>query len=163
MELSELGIWKELDMEPWVRDSASRWSALTLRIAHLYMEIFAAAPLPRAETEVLFALLSKDGERAEPSVVARELRMSKQGMTGLADKLEGAGYVRREAHPSDRRKKIVVLTPKGLELVKQVARSVLGRTADILSGFDRRRTEDTIAMMERLCAKAEEWHDANPA
>lgn len=159
MELSELGIWQKLDTRAWVRSSASRWSALTLRIARLYMELFSASSLPRAETELLFVLLTKDGERAEASVVARELRFSKQGMTGLVDRLEAAGYVRRVAHASDRRKKLVVLTPSGVAFVKKVATRVMGRAAAIIASFNRATIENTMETMESICAKAEEMHD----
>jgi DNA-binding MarR family transcriptional regulator len=40
-------------------------------------------------------------------------------MTGVVDDLESQGLVVRQPHPTDRRAKLVVATPRGQELAKQ--------------------------------------------
>ena len=43
--------------------------------------------------------------------------MTPQSMGQLVDELEDLGYVERQADPTDRRAKLVVLTPRGQECV----------------------------------------------
>jgi len=44
--------------------------------------------------------------------LAGELRLTTGAVTGLIDRMERKGYFRREDDPSDRRKVVVLLTPK---------------------------------------------------
>ena len=43
--------------------------------------------------------------------------MHTRNVTGLVDALEGAGFVTRSPHPTDRRATVVSLTPQGTNLV----------------------------------------------
>ena len=45
--------------------------------------------------------------------LGQALNCSAPNVTGLLDALESAGFVRREAHPDDRRKTLVQLTERG--------------------------------------------------
>ena len=64
-----------------------------------------------------FFVLAKLRRGVEPTVslsmLARELAFSSGGFTKLADRLEQAGYIRREPSPCDRRVTNAVLTPAG--------------------------------------------------
>ena len=69
--------------------------------------------LPAPDFFVL-AKLRRGGEPAVPlSTLARELAFSSGGFTKLADRLQQAGYIRREPSPCDRRVTNAVLTPAG--------------------------------------------------
>jgi DNA-binding MarR family transcriptional regulator len=52
-----------------------------------------------------------DGQR--PGVLALRTRASKQAMNHLLHQLEASGYITREAHPDDRRTRVVRLTDRG--------------------------------------------------
>jgi DNA-binding MarR family transcriptional regulator len=52
-----------------------------------------------------------DGQR--PGVLAMRTRASKQAMNHLLHQLETGGYILREAHPDDRRTRVVRLTERG--------------------------------------------------
>lgn len=52
-----------------------------------------------------------DGQR--PGVLAMRTRASKQAMNHLLHQLEAGGYILREAHPDDRRTRVVRLTERG--------------------------------------------------
>jgi DNA-binding MarR family transcriptional regulator len=52
-----------------------------------------------------------DGQR--PGVLATRTRASKQAMNHLLHQLESGGYIVREAHPDDRRTRVVRLTERG--------------------------------------------------
>lgn len=65
-----------------------------------------------------------DGQR--PGVLASRTRASKQAMNHLLHQLESGGYILREAHPDDRRTRLVRLTPRGREAA-QVIRGTMER------------------------------------
>ena len=52
-----------------------------------------------------------DGQR--PGVLAMRTSASKQAMNHLLHQLESSGYIVREAHPDDRRTRVVRLTERG--------------------------------------------------
>jgi DNA-binding MarR family transcriptional regulator len=62
-----------------------------------------------------------DGQR--PGVLAMRTRASKQAMNHLLHQLEAGGYIIREAHPDDRRTRVVRLTERGW-----AAQAVIERT-----------------------------------
>ena len=104
MKVEELDIWGAKPPAKWVREAAGRWGDLVERAALLFMDLLASSPLPRTETEILVALW-REPDAAEPAILAERLRVSRQSMTGLLDKLESGGYVARAGHPTDRRRR----------------------------------------------------------
>ena len=70
-------------------------------------------------------------------------------MTGLVDRLEEQGYLRREAHPSDRRATVLRLTRKGETAFQREAR-VLSRARRPDAVGARRGCEDAGARRPRL-------------
>ena len=117
MELKELGVWGRNPPADWIQEAAQRWAVLAKRAALVYIDLFRASPLPRAETEVL-ALVWENPDSAEPALLAGALRVSRQSMTGLLDKLERGGYLARTPHAADRRRKTIRLRKKGLAVVR---------------------------------------------
>lgn len=162
MKIEKLHIWDKAAPEPWVRGATKRWTHLLVRSALIYMDLFSASPLSRTETEILVLLFLEDGERSEPARLASRLRVSRQSMTGLLDRLESAGFVSRGAHESDRRRKVIRLTGEGLRLVRTVASRTMRRDAELIAMFPRREVADTLGMMERLCDKVEAWAADHP-
>ena len=162
MHIEKLEIWGKNAPEPWVRDAANRWTHLLVRSALIYMDLFSASPLSRTETEILSLLFLEDGERSEPALLADRLHVSRQSMTGLLDRLENAGFVSRSAHETDRRRKVVRLTAKGLRLIQTVAKRALRRDAGLIATFPKREVSDTLGLVERLCDKVEAWAADHP-
>ncbi|NPU84304.1 MAG: MarR family transcriptional regulator [Syntrophaceae bacterium] len=78
-----------------------------------------------AQSGILFLLKQRDGRTmTELSTI---LAVDNSTMTGLADRLERAGYIRRDANPGDRRSSHLYLTPAGREecdKAKEVIRAV---------------------------------------
>jgi DNA-binding MarR family transcriptional regulator len=162
VKLKELDIWGRTPPEKWVREAADRWARILLRASLLYLALYDASPLSRSETEILFLLLVEDGEKSEPAILAEKLRVSRQTMTGLLDKLETGGYVARAAHPTDRRRKVVTLTRKGLELARGTARRLLHRDAALIATGDRGTAETSLAFVESFVDRIEAWNREHP-
>ena len=162
MHIEQLQIWGEDAPDAWVRDATNRWAHLLVRAALIYLGLFEASPISRTETEILFLLFVEDGEKSEPAVLADRLHVSRQTMTGLLDRLESNGFVTRQAHPTDRRRKVVLLSERGLNLIRDAGSRALRRDAGLIATFPEGEVSDTLDLMERLCGKVEEWTRAHP-
>jgi DNA-binding MarR family transcriptional regulator len=68
--------------------------------------------------------LLRDRGPMSPSELGEGLIVTRATVTGLLDSLERRGFVRRSAHPSDRRSLVVEITPEGVAVLKQV-RSII--------------------------------------
>lgn len=67
--------------------------------------------------------LSKLG-RCTPSELARVVSVSQGTMTGIVDRLEARGLVKRERDPDDRRRQLLTLTEAGLSSVQNAPSSL---------------------------------------
>ena len=77
----------------------------------------------------LKALVSLEPEQAQPMrALAEGWKCDASWVTGIVDGLEERGYVQRQSHPTDRRVKVVAITPLG-EKAKAGALELLYRTA----------------------------------
>jgi DNA-binding MarR family transcriptional regulator len=63
----------------------------------------------------VFAQIRPEGSRLTD--LARGANMSPQAMGELVDELEELGYVERMPHPTDRRAKLITLTPRGHQCI----------------------------------------------
>lgn len=77
----------------------------------------------------VMAHIDEGGTR--PSVLARRANITPQAMGELVDDVERLGYVTREPDPNDRRAKLVVLTPRGIELEKVAGQQIASIDAQL--------------------------------
>ena len=80
-----------------------------------------------------FQLLAPDG--ATGNELAEHLGVTKQAASQMIDFLEEHGYVARKPHPTDKRGKLVLLTPKGwdcIRAVETILAKIEGRWTEIL-------------------------------
>jgi DNA-binding MarR family transcriptional regulator len=73
---------------------------------------------------------------AEPSLIAQTHYLPRQTTTFLLDTLEKKGLAARKSHPTDRRRKIVQITPKGAKLAAAMFRDLLEFEAAALKELD---------------------------
>jgi DNA-binding MarR family transcriptional regulator len=94
-----------------------------------------------------------DGQR--PGVLAMRTAASKQAMNHLLHQLEVGGYIRREAHPDDRRTRVVRLTDRGWAAFR-----VIGETmARLERQWAKALGEDVYAELARGLHRLEEVLD----
>jgi len=91
-------------------ESLRELTALLAASARLVRVVARRAGL--SETE-LVALQHLAREPIGPAEVARRLDVSTAAATGIADRLEARGHLRREPHPDDRRRTALVITDSG--------------------------------------------------
>jgi len=83
------------------------------------------------------------------SELAALLTVDPPNLTPVVDDLEQAGLVERRAHPTDRRVKLVVATPKGAA-VAQTADEILARPPTRLSTLPAEDLETLVRILAQL-------------
>lgn len=89
-----------------------------------------------------------DGQR--PGVLARRTAASKQAMNHLLHQLEEGGYLVREAHPDDRRTRVVRLTERGWAAAAVIAESQLQIEREWASALGTATYSDLAGALARL-------------
>ncbi|MFM9106403.1 MAG: MarR family transcriptional regulator [Chloroflexota bacterium] len=87
---------------------------------------------------------------ASPALLADHLGSSRAVVTGLLDRMEERGLVRREPDPGDRRRLRVVATPEGIAAGERLGSVVAGRLAAHLA---RERESDLAALAAALAGR----------
>jgi DNA-binding MarR family transcriptional regulator len=90
-----------------------------------------------------------DGQR--PGVLAARARASKQAMNHLLHQLESGGYLQREAHPRDRRTRIVRLTDRGWAAAKVIS----DRSREVEASWGEALGEDMLRALRRALVRLE--------
>ena len=96
----------------------------------------------------VFAQISPDGSRL--SDLARGANMTPQAMGELVDELEELGYVVRRPHPTDRRAKLIVLTPKGRDCIAAGITTIRGLEDKIAAILGERGRSDLRRLLRKL-------------
>jgi len=94
-----------------------------------------------------------------PSELADITVRSTGGTTQIVDRLVRNGLVGRTAHPEDRRKVFVALTPKGVRLTDQARRSYERERARVLGPL----TDDELVEIDRALRRLLELFEGDAA
>jgi len=88
---------------------------------------------------LLFYLQKKDGSSL--TEISSGLMLENPTVTGLIDRLEKLGYVKRSDHPSDRRVYLVYLTEKGSMVAKRALPIIKRLNEQIKEGYSEEEIE----------------------
>lgn len=110
-------------------------------------EFWARLNLTMPQLKVLMLLGAHDG--VPVSWLASRMRVSPPNVTGILDRLETQGWVRRANDAHDRRVVRVVLTPEGHRLLQDLHEAGAQRVRVILGGMG---TDDRAALHQGLAA-----------
>lgn len=102
--------------------------AIAVRELVLAVERYRAARAEAAfgvsSTEmVALGILQIDGPQT-PTELARRLGIASASSTELCDRLEEVGLIRRRPHTTDRRKRVIVLSPRADRAVRKIYREL---------------------------------------
>lgn len=106
--------------------------ALRTHIHGLFTKEGVRLTVPQAT--VLFLLQEREGRMM--SEMGQILGVDNSAMTGLIDRLEKAGFVRREAKREDRRALLIRITPEGRGEAARAAGVIRGVNEEIKAGFE---------------------------
>ena len=91
------------------------------------------------------------------------LVVDRSNITGLLDRMEGSGWVKRADHPSDRRVYVVTLTAEGRKLWQKVLPeyvAVVRRVTAAVPAADLKRTLGTLQQLETATRAWGKSHEA---
>ena len=100
------------------------------------------------------AIIEGAGEPLTPSIIAGRLMITTGSMTSLLDTLERRGLIRRQAHPSDRRRLLVELTDEGEALVDAFLPEIVAAQTALAAGLSEADRAAAVHLSERLAAAA---------
>lgn len=128
-----------------------RFGRLVMLLGPAQERVFTEFGLRPGEFDVL-ATLRRSGPpyTLMPSQLARTLMLSRAGMTNRLDRLESAGFVRRELDPADRRSFRVQLTDSGYETVDAAMTAHTANVTDLVSALDPAARADLDAHLRAL-------------
>ncbi|MFI8320562.1 MarR family winged helix-turn-helix transcriptional regulator [Streptomyces sp. NPDC085529] len=119
-------------------DTAELMELLSVSLGVYYGEFTAAAASESLTASQGKALTVLRRGPAAMRALAETMTCDASNITGIIDRLEKRGLVRREAGTSDRRVKNVILTPEG----ERVADAIRARMRTTRAGLDSLDTED---------------------
>lgn len=85
------------------------------------------------------------------------LVVDRSNVTGLIDRMEREGWVKRTDDPGDRRIYRVVLTPEGRKLWERVTPQFLSVVRQVTGGLSERRMKETLLALRDLEQAAAKW------
>ena len=88
---------------------------------------------------LLFFLQKNDGSSL--TQISQGLMLENPTVTGLIDRLEKSGYVKRSDHPNDRRVYLVYLTEKGSRVAEKALPIVKKLNEEIKKGYSKKEIE----------------------
>jgi len=139
-------------------DALGAWRALLTAHAHVTRAIsrdLTDAGLPDLTWyDLLWALYRQPERRLRVNELAREVVLSPTAMSRFVDRVEAAGYVRREPDPADRRALQVAITDEGIALLRRMWPIYRAGIERHFTAFLGRSAPRVRAMLERMADSA---------
>jgi DNA-binding MarR family transcriptional regulator len=120
----------------------------SLQAQRLIQERFAGHELRKQHYGVLASLA--DLGPASQGPLADRLCLDRSDLVTFLDELEGRGLVVRTADPTDRRRKIVQLTPAGETLLAGLDELVFAADDELLAGLNAEERATLVRLLQRL-------------
>lgn len=102
-------------------------------------------------------ILAGNGEGMSQRELGDLLVVDRSNVTGLLDRLEKAGWVRREDDPKDRRVYRVSLTPAGRALWEKVHPRYLEVVRQLTEGLTSKKMDHCLEVLRHLETSATAW------
>jgi DNA-binding MarR family transcriptional regulator len=119
----------------------------TFLVNAVYAESGREHGLTSQQGQLLCVLMAKPYGMGE---LGATLRLAKSSLTGLVDRTERNGLVRREADPQDMRAVRVALTPDGRRLAEEFYTETCRRIADLLAGLAPAKRDTLASLLRRV-------------
>jgi DNA-binding MarR family transcriptional regulator len=137
----------ESEVRTWIRFLATH-AAIT---RELEARLMGAHGLTLSDYDVLVQLARAPERRMRNIELAKAVVLTRSGVTRLVDGLERDGLVKRASCASDKRGSFVLLTPQGLERLREAADTHLRGVRELfLEQLGDQGRSDMDALLERL-------------
>ncbi|HEY8933360.1 MAG TPA: MarR family transcriptional regulator [Rariglobus sp.] len=118
--------------------------------------LFRPHGITAAQYNVLSALVAA-GEGISQRELGDVLVVDRSNVTGLVDRMEKAGWVRRTDDPADRRVYRVTLTPAGRRLWEKIAPAYEAVVVQVTGGLTEAQARATLKALAQLSKGAVSW------
>lgn len=99
---------------------------------------------------LLLCFLAAEPEPLTMTAVAERMRHTTAAATGIVDRLEKLGYVRRGHEPKDRRKILVHITPLGEQLVQRVRNDMATTLVGLMDHLEPEEQTTWLTIYEKI-------------
>ena len=120
------------------------------RAVAIFMEETAGFDVTPVQFAILNALMDDPGE--DQITLSGRVAFDAATSGSVLGRLEAKGWVRREADPLDRRRKLLWITPEGGEVALRMKRAVSRAQQRIVSPLDARERDQLAALLAKLVA-----------
>ncbi len=117
-------------------------------LRHMFPYVFHSLEIPPSQVIALVSI--QEHKKCSLTMLKKEMHVSAPTITGIVDRLEKGGYVKRIAHENDKRVKNVILTLKGEAVIKKFRGNIKKRWEYILSKVPVELGETIVGMMKRM-------------
>ena len=120
----------------------------------LFMEEVGEFDVTPVQFAILNALIDDPGE--DQVTLAGKVAFDAATFGSVTGRLEAKGWVRREPDASDRRRKLLWITPEGEHAAARMKRAVSKAQARILGPLDGAERRQLVALLDKLVAGHQE-------
>ena len=123
----------------------------------IFMDEIGLDEVTPVQFAILNALMDDPGE--DQITLARRVAFDPATSGSVIGRLEAKGWVRREAAPQDKRRKLLWVTPEGAKIAHAMKRAVAKAQARILAPLDETERLQFTALLGKLVAGLEKGSD----
>jgi DNA-binding MarR family transcriptional regulator len=116
------------------------------KFSRFYTRMLLQAGLTQPQYAVLLELLQAYPEPMTMTAVSCKLYITKPAVTNLVDRLEKSGFLKRAAHPNDRRISLLQILPPG----KKIAEKIRSRFLDVMMSAVKLQSEAEKKTVQRF-------------
>ncbi|MXO66818.1 MarR family winged helix-turn-helix transcriptional regulator [Altericroceibacterium endophyticum] len=140
-----------------IETTVTAFAALYLKFVRQLDSRMAANGVSLSRTKILLCLQKRGPMRS--TSIADIYNLAPRTVTELIDALEKDGFLERQPDPSDRRAKLVSLTPEGIEAVNKTEPLRRELVDQIFGILDTRELSEFRGMLDKLSLALDELPD----
>jgi len=99
---------------------------------------------------LLLSFLVQDESPVTMTEISRRMQHTTAAATGLVDRLEKLGLIRRQQGPKDRRKVFVSISAKGVELVQEIRQDMVKNLLQLMGYLDESEQASWLTIYEKI-------------
>ena len=120
----------------------------------LFAEETAAFDITPVQFAILNALIADPGE--DQVTLSANVAFDAATSGSVIGRLEAKGWVRREADPHDRRRKLLWVTPEGERVAQQLKRPVVRAQKRIVGALNESERDQLVALLAKMVSRHED-------